>query len=126
MIFPRGKKLRPPLDSRNRECAQIALEPGAARERLTAGMYVPRGDDATGVLEAAFLAAVACEPIDKKLREAQKRGLADPLTPEEKLQWERKEARRKEVIRVDDFAPDFGRAALVLSQEQQSRAAKAA
>jgi acyl-CoA dehydrogenase len=126
MIFPRGKKLRPPLDSRNRECAQIALEPGAARERLTAGMYVPKGDDATGVLEAAFLAAVACEPIEKKLREAQKRGLANPLTPEEKAQWERKEALRKEVIRVDDFPPDFGRAELVLSQEQQSRAAKAA
>src|SRR5262245_17876558 len=128
IIFPSGHRLRLPLDSRNRECARIALEPGAARDRLTAGMYVPRGDDATGVLEAAFLAAVACEPIDKKLRDAQKRGLADPhsiLTPEELSAWQRKEALRKEVIKVDDFPKDFGRAALVLG-EQTKIAAKAA
>jgi acyl-CoA dehydrogenase len=128
MIFPRGKKLRPPLDSRNRECAQIALEPGAARERLTAGMYVPKGEDATGVLEAAFLAAVACEPIEKKLREARKNGVNEPtsvLSSEELAQWQRKEALRKEVIRVDDFPQDFGRAELVVTQDR-AREAKAA
>jgi acyl-CoA dehydrogenase len=128
MIFPRGKKLRPPLDSRNRECAQIALEPGAARDRLTAGMYVPRGEDATAVLEAAFAATVACEPIEKKLREAQKRGLADAksvLSADELAQWQRKEALRREVIRVDDFPQDFGRAELSLSQDL-TREAKAA
>jgi acyl-CoA dehydrogenase len=127
-IFPSGKSLRPPLDSRNRECAQIALEPGAARDRLTAGMYLPKGDEATAVLEAAFLATVACEPVEKKLREAQKQGLKDPqsvLSIEELGQWQRKEALRKQVITVDDFPPDFGRAELVLSQEQ-SRAVKAA
>jgi acyl-CoA dehydrogenase len=128
MIFPRGKSLRPPLDSRNRECAQIALEPGAARERLTAGMYLPRGEDATAVLEAAFAAAVACEPIDRKLREAQKQGLADPqsaLNAEELSAWQRKEALRRQVIRVDDFPQDFGRAELALTQER-TREAKAA
>jgi acyl-CoA dehydrogenase len=127
-IFPVGKRLRPPLDSRNRECARIALEAGAARERLTAGMYHPRGEDATAVLEAAFQAAIACEPIDKKLREAQKRGLENPqsvLSPEELAQWQRKEALRKQVIKVDDFPQDFGRAALVLG-EQTKLAAKAA
>ena len=41
-IFPLGASFRPPLDSRNHECATIALEPGAARDRLTAGMYVPK------------------------------------------------------------------------------------
>ena len=126
-IFPSGMSLRPPLDSRNRECAQIALEPGAARDRLTGGMYVPKGEDATAVLEAAFAATVACEPIDKKLREAQKRGVAEPqsvLSAEELSQWQRKEALRKHVIKVDDFPPDFGRTELVLSQHKA--AAKAA
>jgi acyl-CoA dehydrogenase len=127
-IFPAGKRLRPPLDSRNRECARIALEPGAARERLTAGMYLPKGDDATAVLEAAFLAAVAGEPIDRKLRDARKRGVAEPqsvLTAEELSAWQRKEVLRKQVIKVDDFPQDFGRAALVLDEESQV-AAKAA
>jgi len=124
-IFPRGKKLRPPLDSRNRECAHIALEPGAARDRLTAGMYVPKGEDATAVLEAAFAAAVACEPIERKLREAQKKGISDPnfvLSPAELGQWQRKEALRKEVIRVDDFPQDFGRAELVLAHDRTPEA----
>jgi acyl-CoA dehydrogenase len=128
-IFPAGMSLRPPLDSRNRECAQIALEPGAARDRLTAGMYVPKGEDATAILEAAFLATVACEPIDKKLREAQKRGIGEPqsvLSPEELSLWQRKEALRKQVIKVDDFPQDFGRAEIVERTQEKSFSAKAA
>jgi acyl-CoA dehydrogenase len=122
-IFPLGMSFRPPLDRVNRECAQIALEPGAARDRLTDGMYIPKGDDATGILEAAFVAAIAGEPIDRKLREARKQGNDDPysvLSPDELIQWQRKEALRKQVIKVDDFPQDFGRAETVqrLSSEK--------
>jgi acyl-CoA dehydrogenase len=90
-------------------------------------MYVPKGDDATAVLEAAFLATVACEPIDRKLREAQKRGIGDPqsaLSADELHQWQRKETLRKQVIKVDDFPQDFGRSEIVL--QQSKAAAKAA
>ena len=128
IVFPTGQSLRPPLDSRNRECAQILLEPGAARDRLTAGMYLPKGADATAILEAAFLAAVACEPLDRKLREAQKSGASNPqsvLTADELAQWQRKEALHREVIKVDDFPQDFGRSKLALSQSSKL-AAKAA
>jgi acyl-CoA dehydrogenase len=129
VLFPRGLSLRPPLDARNRECAQIALEPGTARDRLTAGMYLPKGDDATAILEAAFLATVACEPIEKKLREGRKDGRADPqavLSAEELSQWQRKEALRKHVIKVDDFPQDFGRSEIVLEEESSKVSAKAA
>jgi acyl-CoA dehydrogenase len=128
-IFPLGTPFRPPLDSRNHECARIALEPGAARDRLTAGIYLPRGEaDATAVLETAFLAAVACEPIEKKLREAVKSGALEPrsgvdtalaareqgaISAEEYTQWQRKEVLRKRVIMVDDFPQDFGRAEIM-------------
>ncbi|HEX7055341.1 MAG TPA: acyl-CoA dehydrogenase [Burkholderiales bacterium] len=137
-LFPLGMPYRPPLDARNRECAAIVLEPGAARDRLTAGMYVPRGDDATGRLEAAFLAAVACEPIDEKLRKAVKKGKVTPqpgadlgllgkekgiITADEYAQWQRKEALRKSVIKVDDFPQDFGRAELVRGETRLVRAA---
>jgi acyl-CoA dehydrogenase len=128
-LFPLGMPFRPPLDSRNHECAAIALEPGAARERLTAGMYVPKGEsDATGRLEAAFLATVACEPLEKKLRKAAKKGIApqDALTPEEHEHWQRKEALRKEVIKVDDFPQDFGRAEIVRRLEDRPLSARAA
>jgi acyl-CoA dehydrogenase len=120
---------RPPLDKVNRECAQIALQPGAARDRLTDGMYVPKGEDATGILEAAFQAAVDCEPIDKKLREAQKAGAADPwstLSADELAQWQRKETLRKQVIKVDDFPQDFGRAEIAAELAGKNISMKAA
>jgi acyl-CoA dehydrogenase len=140
-IFPLGMPWRPPLDSRNRECAQIALEPGTARDRLTAGMYVPRGDDATGILEQAFVASVACEPIETKLRKAVKKGklvLAQGvdlaavardkglITAEEYAQWTRKEALRRQVIHVDDFPQDFGRAEIVEALEAKPTMVRAA
>jgi len=142
ILFPRGMPFRPPLDSRNHECARIALEPGSARERLTAGMYLPKGEaDATGILESAFVATVACEPIDKKLRDATRQGSLRPrpgvdlataardagiVTAEEYVLWQRKEALRKNVIRVDDFPQDFGRAEIVEKLEEQTLKAKAA
>jgi acyl-CoA dehydrogenase len=141
-IFPLGATFRPPLDWRNHECARIALEPGAARERLTAGMYVPKTEaDATGRLEAAFLAAIACEPIDEKLRKAVKKGKVVPhagtdlgslarekdlISADEYAQWSRKEALRKQVIKVDDFPQDFGRAEIVASHEESTVTMKAA
>jgi acyl-CoA dehydrogenase len=147
-IFPLGMSFRPPLDSRNRECAKIVLEPGAARERLTGGVYVPKNEgDPTGALEAAFLAAIACEPVDEKLRKAVKKGriVAQPgvelgslgaqngtITAEELALWQRKEALRRNVIRVDDFPQDFGRAEILAGFAQdrlltdKTAAAKAA
>jgi acyl-CoA dehydrogenase len=134
-IFPLGMSFRPPLDSRNHECAKIVLEPGEARDRLTAGIYAPKSEaDPAGALEAAFLAAIACEPIDEKLRKAVKKGKIVPrpgvdlgtlgiqdktITAEELALWQRKEALRRNAIKVDDFPPDFGRAEILskLSQE---------
>ncbi len=138
-LFPLGMPYRPPLDARNRECAAIALEPGAARDRLTAGMYVPKGDDATGILEQAFLAAVACEAVDEKLRKAVKKGKVQVppggnvgllakekglIGADEYARWEVKEALRRNVIKVDDFPQDFGRAEL--AEQSRTRLSRAA
>jgi len=136
-VFPLGTPWRPPLDSRNHECARIALEPGAARDRLTAGMFISRNEsEATGQLEAALLATVACQPIEKKLREAVKAGVIVPrsgidtatvardnnvITTDELQLWQRKEALRKNVIKVDDFPQDFGRAEIVRSSQDELR-----
>jgi acyl-CoA dehydrogenase len=105
-------------------------------------MFISRNEsEATGQLEAALLATVACEPIEKKLREAVKNGLIVPrsgvdtaalakdrnvITAEELAQWQRKEALRKHVIKVDDFPQDFGRAEIVRAMEEKPVAARAA
>src|SRR5258707_15827495 len=106
--FPLGPPFRPPLDSRNQYCARLVLEPGGARDRLTSSVFISKGEkDATGVLEAAFLATVACEPLDKKLRDAVRSGKLETrpgvdtaavahqlgiLNSEELQKWQRKEA----------------------------------
>jgi acyl-CoA dehydrogenase len=143
VVFPVGTPFRPPKDRHNHRCAKLVLEPGAARERLTAGMYIGKGEqDVTGALEAAFLATIACEPIEKKLREAVKNGALVPrsgvdtaaaakdkgvISAEELALWQRKESLRKHVIKVDDFPQDFGRAEILGKLEQEVRVpAKAA
>jgi acyl-CoA dehydrogenase len=146
LVFPWGTPFRPSADLHNRGCAALVLEPGEARERLTAGMYVAPKEaraDATAVLEAAFHATIACEPIEKKLREAVKRGALLPqagldtaqlardkdlISAEEYARWQEKETLRKAVIHVDDFPQDFGRAEFMarLEGEAPRIAAKAA
>ena len=102
-------------------------------------MYMPKGERRDRrVLEAAFLAAVAGEPIDAKLREAREEGQARAqpgsdiallaaglITPTSSRNGRSKEALRKQVIKVDDFAQDFGRAELVVDAKAHV-AAKAA
>jgi acyl-CoA dehydrogenase len=106
-------------------------------------MYLSKSEaDPTGQLEAAFLATIACEPIDRKLREAAKNGQLERrmqediatlardkgiLTEEEFALWQRKEILRKGVIKVDDFPQDFGRAEIAAKLEDTKPAiAKAA
>jgi acyl-CoA dehydrogenase len=141
-LFPLGKRYAPPSDRLNQQCAQLLLAPGAARDRLTAGMYLARSEaDPTGNLEAALAATIACEPIERKLRDAVKRGAIAPragddaaalardrgvISAEEYAQWQRKESLRREVIKVDDFEQDFGRAAIVQKLAKQQAPAKAA
>ena len=126
VLFPLGKRFAPPSDELNHLCATLLLSPSAARDRLTLGMYLTKSEaDPTGQLEAAFLATIACEPIEKKLREAVKSGAIarrmqediatlaldkGVISAEEFALWQRKETLRRGVIKVDDFPQDFGRA----------------
>ena len=126
VLFPLGKRFAPPSDELNHQCASLLLAPSAARDRLTSGMYLSKSEsDPSGQLEAAFLATIACGPIEKKLSEAVKGGKLGRrmqedlatlaldkgiINAEEFTLWQRKEALRKGVIKVDDFPQDFGRA----------------
>ncbi|MEO6421804.1 MAG: acyl-CoA dehydrogenase, partial [Candidatus Nitrotoga sp.] len=55
LIFPRGKYLTPPSDELGHQVSMLLLQPGSARDRLTAGMYLPDDEhEAVGALEAAL------------------------------------------------------------------------
>jgi acyl-CoA dehydrogenase len=121
LVFPRGRYLSPPSDHIGHQIATLLMKPGAARDRLTAGIYIPDDEqDAVGALEAALLSTLECEPLHKKLHEARKAGQLNALeellriaeardqgliSPEQALQLERDYALRRKVIMVDDFAP---------------------
>jgi acyl-CoA dehydrogenase len=123
MLFPLGRPYVMPSDRLGHEVAKLLIEPGASRDRLTAGMYVTRDEsDIIGKLEAALQAAVAAEPIERKLRDAQRAGsiegetadalakaasAAGLLTADERAALARAARLRDEVIRVDDFPPDL-------------------
>jgi acyl-CoA dehydrogenase len=123
IIFPIGRPYVVPSDRLGHEVAKLVIEPSATRDRLTAGAYVPRSEsDVMGKLEAAMHAVIAAEPIERKLREAQKAGRiggegaealaraaleAGVISAGEHAQLVRAAGLRDEVIRVDDFPQDL-------------------
>jgi acyl-CoA dehydrogenase len=127
LAFPKGLTLNAPFDKVGSKVAQIVLTPGAARDRLTAGAYVPRReDDVIGRLEFAMEATIAADPIEAKIRTAIKEGrlpqrtlaerraaavAAGIITQQELDHLVYTDRLRREVIKVDDFDPDLSRGA---------------
>jgi len=116
VAFPWGRFRRPPSDRLTHACAALVLAPGAARERLSTGIYVNRSpSDATGRMEAAFSAAVERDEIESKIRAAGlsgRKALADLprlvrdniITQTDADTLVRANAIIRDAIEVDDFA----------------------
>ncbi len=111
MILPLGVAARGPSDAVVHRCAQLVLEPSAARERLTPDIYHADDDRGPARLEHAFRLVTEAEPLVKRLRAARlhdwrvaaKNGV---LTAKEAAQLEAAQAAVAKVIEVDDFAAD--------------------
>ncbi|HMM55814.1 MAG TPA: acyl-CoA dehydrogenase [Candidatus Desulfobacillus sp.] len=124
MIFPLGRPYVVPSDRLGGQVAELLIAPSATRDRLTAGMHLPRDeDDPVGVIELALEATLQAEPARAKLRAARKAGklaagdaeageaeaLARGLiTSAEQALLARARALAAEVIKVDDFPFDLG------------------
>src|SRR6185503_1007166 len=75
LVFPKGLTLDAPDDRLGSQVAQILITPCAARDRLTAGAYVPKDEnDVIGRLDAAMLAVIKADPLEAKIRKAAKEG----------------------------------------------------
>jgi len=129
VVFPLGRPYVVPSDKLGQKVARILILPSAARDRLTAGMYISRSpDNPVALIERALMATVAAEPIEAKLRAAAREGRIDgKLPPGASLDVlvARGQAAgvitgvegttviaardlTAKVIRVDDFAADLG------------------
>ena len=123
-VFPLGRPYVIPSDNLGHEVAKLLIEPSPTRDRLTAGMYLsPAESDVVGAIESAVEATLAAEPIEARMREAQKAGrfsvklgedraaaalAASVITADELAIVNRAKKLSDQVIRVDDFAPDLG------------------
>jgi len=133
VIFPNGKEFDPPKDQLGQHVVQTLLEPSAARDRLTAGVYVPKNpDESLAALELALRAAVAAEPVEAKIRAAAKADAHsanfgdDPvahalaqgtISKAEAETVTRAQALRRKVIMVDDFPRDLGKSEIFQTTE---------
>ncbi len=120
LIFPLGRPFTRPGDRLGHRVAGILLEPSAARDRLTAGLFLPTSSaEPLGRLEDALDKVIDAEPVEKKLRDAVRTGKlkeqpdarlveeavgAGVVTGVEAEIFRAAVAARAEVVRVDDFA----------------------
>jgi acyl-CoA dehydrogenase len=123
LVFPLGRAYTPPDDRLGHAVAELLLSPSAARDRLTAGLYVPRDmNEPLGRLDAALDKVDRAEVAEKKLQGAVKSGRLTAAPPDELLERAVSEgiivameaelikqanALRKEVIQVDAFDPAY-------------------
>jgi len=123
LVFPLGKRCKPPTDVLAHEVARLMMEPGAVRDRLTSGIFVPTADgEPMADLEHALQCVIQCSAIEAKLREAVKQHkitdhgdgqIAQALqlniiSAEEAGLLNKLKDLRGRVVKVDDFPPDFG------------------
>jgi acyl-CoA dehydrogenase len=121
LVFPKGLTLNAPFDKIGSKIAAILITPGAARDRLTGGIYLPRReDDVIGRLEFAMEAVIKADPMEAKMRAAIKEGklpqrtlterraaavAAGIITQADNDHMVYTDRLRREVIKVDDFEP---------------------
>jgi acyl-CoA dehydrogenase len=111
MVQPLGARVVGPSDMVVHRCAQMILEPSAARNRLTPNLSQISDDGGVDRLEKAFLLVTAADDIARRMRSAQlrdrdaavKQGV---ITHAEADQLAAAHAAVARVIEVDDFAPE--------------------
>ena len=120
LVFPKGLTLNAPSDAMGHAVAQLLLSPSAARDRLTAGIYLPQDEtEIIGRLEAALKAVIDADAVDaavKRSAAAKRDGASTPgpgtaaLTPEASMAaiaaMSRTQALVRAVIDVDDFSSE--------------------
>ncbi|PRB82056.1 acyl-CoA dehydrogenase [Pseudomonas sp. MYb185] len=122
LIFPLGRRLKPPADITGREVARRLMTPGASRDRLLEGCYRSNDpEDVTGLLNNTLDKVILADPIELRLSKAQRSGElqhdsdADPLavaaesgviSPDEAQKVRDARLARRAVIEVDDFSQE--------------------
>ena len=125
-IFPLGTTYRGPSDSLGHRVAGIILSPGETRNRLTDGVFLPKGDlarrnEPLGRLEYALECITAAQDSEKALRSALRTEQVTAQTREKQIEQavelklitreqgdllHKADSARRESTAVDDFPKD--------------------
>ena len=111
LIQPFGAGALGPSDRVVHECAQLVLEPSAARDRLTPDLSHVEDDGGPARLEKAFLLVAGSEDISRRLHAARLRDVTEAvkkgiITQSEADRLAAAHEAVAKVIEVDDFAPE--------------------
>ncbi len=123
ICFPLGRPFTPPDDILGHKLADILLTPSNTRDRLTNGIYIPESVNETlGRLEDTLQKVIAAEPIENAIKTAQRNkiiqgrdrttliedAIGKGIIDQEQMQiLNAADLASKEVIKVDDFDPDY-------------------
>lgn len=111
VVQPFGARVLGPSDRVVHQCASLALEPSAARERLTPDLARVDDDGGFARLERAFELVASTDAIARRLRAAHIRDWKEAvakgvITQAEGEQLAAAREAVTKVIEVDDFAPE--------------------
>ena len=111
LTLPFGAHRRGPSDRLTQACADILLNPSAARERLTVDIFHGIGDDGVARLERAFALVTAAEPLRERMRRARVRDIDQAkrqalINDAEAAQLHAAAEAVAAAVAVDDFAPE--------------------
>jgi acyl-CoA dehydrogenase len=110
LTMPFGRQHRGPADTLVTACARILLEPSAARERVTLGLFHPTDDGPIARLDRAFNLVVEAQSLRDRMRSAHVRDVQAARTKglindSEAAQLAAVGNAIADVINVDDFSP---------------------
>lgn len=124
LVFPLGRLSSKPSHELDAKVAAILSKPGTARDRLTAGVYMPtEGHEYMARLENAFKLAHEAQPHEQALAKAVKKGKLSQSENHEEMVKEaeakglvtaeiatllrKTQAAREDIVQVDYYNPDF-------------------
>jgi len=111
ILLPFGRNMPVPSDRLSQECANLLMSPSPARNRLTSGIYIGGADTPLGQLDEAYRKVDALKAVRLKMKKAKTYDIemalaAGVISNDEAEKLHETQALVREVLEVDDFAPE--------------------
>jgi hypothetical protein len=110
VVLPLGVRHRGPADALSRRCADLLMEPGAVRDRLTAGVHLGAAGGGAHKVEKAFILVTGCAAVRRRMAEADvddpdEARRANVISEEEHRALQTAQQAVAEAVAVDHFDP---------------------